>query len=60
MLEFDHLRFDIEFAIKFDTFVPTTRRERSEWAERVADKIAERLRQGWEFKRKPGIEKGPG
>lgn len=58
--EFDHLRFDIEFAIKFDTFVPTTGRERSEWAEQASGKIAERLRRGWGFKRKAGVEKGPG
>lgn len=56
---FDELRFDIKFAISFDTFVPTSRRARSEWAEHAAGKIAERLRQHWEFKRKPGIQPGP-
>jgi hypothetical protein len=56
---FDELRFDIEFAIGFDTFVPTSRRARSEWAEHAAGKIAERLRRHWEFTRKPGIQPGP-
>jgi hypothetical protein len=60
MTEFDHLRFDIELAIKLDTFVPRSKRERSEWADQVAGKIAERLRKHWEFTRKPGIELGPG
>lgn len=58
MPDFDALRFDIEFAIKQDAFVPTTKRARSEWAEHAAEKIAELLRQRWEFTRKPGIPLG--
>jgi hypothetical protein len=56
MGDFDYLRFDIEFVIKQDAFVPTTKRARSEWAEHAAGKIAERLRQGWEFKRKMPVQ----
>ena len=59
MPEFDDLRFDILLAIKLDTFVPTSKRARSEWAEHAAGKIAERLRQGWEFMRKPEVYSGP-
>lgn len=59
MPDLDPLAFDILLAIKLDTFVPTSKRARSEWAEHVAEKIAARLRQGWELTRKPGIEKGP-
>jgi hypothetical protein len=58
MPEFDQLLFDIELAIKADTYVPTTRRARTEWAEHAAERIAERLRQHWEFTRKPGIPLG--
>lgn len=54
MPDFDDLRFDILLEIKLDTFVPTSKRARSEWAEHAAGKIAERLRRGWEFTRKPG------
>jgi len=53
--DFEALRFDIVLAIKLDTFVPTTRRARSEWADHVARAIAERLVKGWEFTRKPGL-----
>jgi hypothetical protein len=58
--ELDRLRFDIELAIKLDTFVPRSRRQRSDWAQHVAEKIAERLRERWEFTPKPGIPLGPG
>ncbi len=58
--EFDHLRFDIRFAISHDTYVPISRQMRSEWTDHAARKIAERLREHWEFKRKPGIQSGPG
>lgn len=51
MLHFDHLSFDILRAIQ-GMGVPRSKRERSEWAERVSGKIAERLREGWEMKRK--------
>ena len=59
MSDFDALRFDIELAIKLDTFVPRSKRDRSQWAEHVFEKIAERLRQHWEFKHKPGLTLGP-
>jgi hypothetical protein len=59
MTEFDDLRFDIVLAIKLDAAVPTSKRARSEWAGYVAGKIAERLRQQWEFKKKPGVVLGP-
>jgi hypothetical protein len=58
--EFDHLRFDIQLAIQLDTFVPRSKRELGEWAEKVAGKIGERLRKHWDFTHKPGIPLGPG
>jgi hypothetical protein len=58
MTEFDELRFTILMAVK-DTGVPTSKRARSEWAERVSAVIAEHLRQRWEFTRKPGLKVGP-
>jgi hypothetical protein len=59
MTEFDHLRFDIQLAIPLDTSVPRPKQERGEWAEKVSERIAERLRKHWEFTRKPGIDLGP-
>ena len=56
----DPLEFDIAYAIKHDTFVPTTRRARSEWADHAAERIAARLRLIWDMERKeaPPLEPG--
>jgi hypothetical protein len=56
MNDFDSLCFDIELAIKLDGAVPRSKRDRSEWAEYVAGKIAARLRRNWDFIHKPAIE----
>ena len=55
MPEIDDLAFEIKLAITLHTFVPTTRRARSEWADHASKVIAERLRLRWTFTQKPGL-----